>query len=286
MAELAEQAEDFVWDPSKPMSYWRDFVSDALTTSETYEAMEEYELAYIERSRALSVLLERLPSHEDYDDEVPPMSREYVEATIPSMLDGLDRLAAVLRERQHARDAWQPSRPTTPIADHRQSGYGHARCTCPHCVGMLPDSPGSSGSGDGPGYGYSEPARRVSFPGAWADQDLDGARDGVDDDVYGDAALARVLEESRVLEERRMMAAQNYGIPADTKASTSQRTPLDARGLCVVCQDEEADMAVVDCGHLAMCRGCCHQIMADTRECPLCRTHIVDHSRLLRVYKT
>jgi hypothetical protein len=25
------------------------------------------------------------------------------------------------------------------------------------------------------------------------------------------------------------------------------------RGLCVVCQDEEATLAVVDCGHLAMC---------------------------------
>jgi DNA replication initiation complex subunit (GINS family) len=26
------------------------------------------------------------------------------------------------------------------------------------------------------------------------------------------------------------------------------------RGLCVVCQDEEATLAVVDCGHLAMCQ--------------------------------
>jgi hypothetical protein len=36
--------------------------------------------------------------------------------------------------------------------------------------------------------------------------------------------------------------------------------PEIERGLCVVCQDEEATLAVVDCGHLCMCaREYCHQ---------------------------
>lgn len=56
-------------------------------------------------------------------------------------------------------------------------------------------------------------------------------------------------------------------------------------GLCVVCQDEEANIAIVDCGHLAMCRGCCDAIMNSTRECPLCRTRIVTEQRLLRIFK-
>lgn len=33
--------------------------------------------------------------------------------------------------------------------------------------------------------------------------------------------------------------------------------PAEDRGLCVVCQDEEATLAVVDCGHLAMCARKC-----------------------------
>ncbi|KAJ6589146.1 hypothetical protein B0H19DRAFT_231876 [Mycena capillaripes] len=57
-------------------------------------------------------------------------------------------------------------------------------------------------------------------------------------------------------------------------------------GLCVICQDEEAIMAVVDCGHLAMCRGCSEQVMRTSPECPLCRTRIVTEARLIRIFKT
>jgi len=58
------------------------------------------------------------------------------------------------------------------------------------------------------------------------------------------------------------------------------------RSLCVVCQDEEANIAIVDCGHLAMCRGCADLVLSSTRECPLCRTRIVTEQRLLRIYKS
>ncbi|KAF9269145.1 hypothetical protein L218DRAFT_976941 [Marasmius fiardii PR-910] len=57
-------------------------------------------------------------------------------------------------------------------------------------------------------------------------------------------------------------------------------------GLCVICQDEDANIAIVDCGHMAMCRGCSELVMASSRECPLCRTRIVTEARLLRIFKT
>ena len=77
---------------------------------------------------------------------------------------------------------------------------------------------------------------------------------------------------------------------------------LERNGLCVICQDEEANIAIVDCGwvflishcsqrvntshrHMAMCRGCSDLIMNSTRECPLCRTRIVTEARLLRIFK-
>jgi hypothetical protein len=60
---------------------------------------------------------------------------------------------------------------------------------------------------------------------------------------------------------------------------------LERTGLCVICQDAEANMAIIDCGHLAMCRGCSDLIMGSTRECPLCRTRIVTDARLLRIFK-
>ncbi|KAF9653516.1 hypothetical protein BDM02DRAFT_3087146 [Thelephora ganbajun] len=80
--------------------------------------------------------------------------------------------------------------------------------------------------------------------------------------------------------------------PVVVPAPPEQRTPpaamainLERNGLCVICQDEEANIAIVDCGHMAMCRGCSDLIMSSTRECPLCRTRIVTEARLLRIFK-
>jgi len=66
-----------------------------------------------------------------------------------------------------------------------------------------------------------------------------------------------------------------------------QTAPVVERsGLCAICQDDEANMVVVDCGHLAMCRSCSDLVMNSSRECPLCRTRIVTPQRLLRVFRT
>ncbi|ETW77980.1 hypothetical protein HETIRDRAFT_435892 [Heterobasidion irregulare TC 32-1] len=76
----------------------------------------------------------------------------------------------------------------------------------------------------------------------------------------------------------------------DAKTSSpvgpSISSSLERSGLCIICQDEEANIAIVDCGHLAMCRGCSELVMSSSRECPLCRTRIVTEGRLLRIFKT
>ncbi|KAG1724217.1 uncharacterized protein EDB91DRAFT_1171310, partial [Suillus paluster] len=33
-------------------------------------------------------------------------------------------------------------------------------------------------------------------------------------------------------------------------------------GLCMICQDQEANIAIVDCGHLAMCCTCSELVLA------------------------
>lgn len=74
--------------------------------------------------------------------------------------------------------------------------------------------------------------------------------------------------------------------PKMTPAAQSMATQLERTGLCVICQDDEANIAIVDCGHLCLCRGCSNIVMGATRECPLCRTRIVTESRLLRIFRT
>ena len=71
-----------------------------------------------------------------------------------------------------------------------------------------------------------------------------------------------------------------------TPKAQAMASHLERTGLCVICQDEEANIAIVDCGHLAMCRAFADLIMASTRECPLCRTRIVTEARLLRIFKS
>ncbi|KAK7467315.1 hypothetical protein VKT23_004372 [Stygiomarasmius scandens] len=98
-------------------------------------------------------------------------------------------------------------------------------------------------------------------------------------------------------------------LPASPPASSMPKPPppppsasSERSGLCVVCQDEDANIAIVDCGcvifflstrslilvasrHLCLCRSCCDMVMASSRECPLCRTRIVTEARLLRIFK-
>ncbi|KAK7018584.1 hypothetical protein R3P38DRAFT_2983370 [Favolaschia claudopus] len=71
-------------------------------------------------------------------------------------------------------------------------------------------------------------------------------------------------------------------IPPRPRGAIAETPDLGAR-LCVICQDEEAIMAVVDCGHMAMCKRCSEVVMSTSRLCPLCRTRIAD-SRLIRIF--
>ncbi|KAJ7211313.1 hypothetical protein GGX14DRAFT_449820 [Mycena pura] len=114
----------------------------------------------------------------------------------------------------------------------------------------------------------------------------------------------RVMMEqfARVRKEKEMAAegvGSGSGDESDEGGSSSKTGPvplppkaqamashLERTGLCVICQDEEANIAIVDCGHLSMCRGCSELVMASSRECPLCRTRIVTEARLLRIFKS
>ncbi|KAG2117323.1 uncharacterized protein F5147DRAFT_672308 [Suillus discolor] len=82
--------------------------------------------------------------------------------------------------------------------------------------------------------------------------------------------------------------SQQHPPPPSTSPSPPlpRTTPAERSGLCVICQDQEANIAIVDCGHLAMCRACSDLVLASSRECPLCRTRIVTEARLLRIFKT
>ncbi|KAF8491115.1 hypothetical protein JB92DRAFT_3090556 [Gautieria morchelliformis] len=109
------------------------------------------------------------------------------------------------------------------------------------------------------------------------------------------AERERKLMEERLRHDGQAKPGEDAGsknttnVPKSTSdpSSSSYTYPESAHdGLCVICQDEHANMAIVDCGHLALCKGCSEIVMKTTRECPLCRTRIVTEQRLLRIFKS
>ncbi|KAK0192991.1 hypothetical protein F5146DRAFT_927601 [Armillaria mellea] len=126
------------------------------------------------------------------------------------------------------------------------------------------------------------------------DEKRDRERQRLAEEQEEQERIQRQREMMEDLERMRQAEAQQKSETDDAPSSPSPpATPPKAPpiftergGLCVICQDEEANIAIVDCGHLAMCRGCSDLIMAGSRECPLCRTRIITEARLLRIFKT
>ncbi|KAH8827370.1 hypothetical protein DL96DRAFT_1669924 [Flagelloscypha sp. PMI_526] len=112
------------------------------------------------------------------------------------------------------------------------------------------------------------------------------------DDERRERARRKEEEEREERELKERMDAARNELHQDQKKEKSEeekakmRAELEKTGLCVICQDDEANIAIVDCGHMAMCKDCSDAVMKSTKECPLCRTRIVTEQRLLRIYRT
>ena len=51
--------------------------------------------------------------------------------------------------------------------------------------------------------------------------------------------------------------------------------------VCVVCQHQDAIMAIVPCGHMCLCAECSSSIMVNNKQCPLCR---IDIEKIMKIY--
>lgn len=130
---------------------------------------------------------------------------------------------------------------------------------------------------------------------------VEDVEEGIDEML--DVEVSTVMDED---EDRVHQEPSSSSPPPKSPSSLNHAIPsvLERSGLCVICQDEEANIAIVDCGyvnllvwkisdllilckrHMVMCRACSELIMTSSRECPLCRTRIVTEARLLRIFKS
>jgi hypothetical protein len=83
-------------------------------------------------------------------------------------------------------------------------------------------------------------------------------------------AKARTIDEFDAhLEQIQLQAATPAREEPSTAGPSSQSA--DDGTLCVVCIDSDRTHVFVPCGHNVCCGDCCAEIMAGTKECPVCR---------------
>lgn len=70
--------------------------------------------------------------------------------------------------------------------------------------------------------------------------------------------------------------------PAIVASAPPPEIRAESRSECVICYENEKNVAIKPCGHVALCEGCARTLrQSDRPECPICRASIVD---ILRLY--
>ncbi|OCH90506.1 Mov34-domain-containing protein [Obba rivulosa] len=99
IAELAAVAQDNLWDPTKGIKHWLRTAEKARRTGDMYVEENDYERAFIEYAKAATIVLEKLPTHKDYQSLLNAEQRHNLGLNGQDILDSLSRLKPVLVDR-------------------------------------------------------------------------------------------------------------------------------------------------------------------------------------------
>ncbi|KAI0827354.1 hypothetical protein BC628DRAFT_1409727 [Trametes gibbosa] len=66
IAELAAQAQENLWDPNIGLKHWLRTAEKARRMAESLTQAHEYESAFVEYAKAATIVLEKLPTHREY----------------------------------------------------------------------------------------------------------------------------------------------------------------------------------------------------------------------------
>ncbi|KAI0752757.1 hypothetical protein C8Q80DRAFT_473427 [Daedaleopsis nitida] len=66
IAELAAQAQENLWDPSKGLKHWLRTAEKARRNAEALIQNSNFEGAFVEYAKAATIVLEKLPTHREY----------------------------------------------------------------------------------------------------------------------------------------------------------------------------------------------------------------------------
>lgn len=66
IAELADKAREDIWDPNKHLKHWLRTAELSRKYGKSYAEAGDYERSFVQLARAATIILEKMPTHRDY----------------------------------------------------------------------------------------------------------------------------------------------------------------------------------------------------------------------------
>ncbi|KAH9934173.1 uncharacterized protein B0H18DRAFT_979808 [Fomitopsis serialis] len=111
ISELAARAQDQLWDPAKGLKHWLRTAEKSRRNGDYYAEHQDYERAFVEYARAATIVLEKLPTHQDYTALLNADQRQNLGMNGQDILESLSQLKPVLVDRY---EHWQATQSATP----------------------------------------------------------------------------------------------------------------------------------------------------------------------------
>ncbi|KAI0725958.1 hypothetical protein C8Q72DRAFT_561912 [Fomitopsis betulina] len=111
ISELAARAQDQLWDPTMGLKHWLRTAEKARRNGDYYADHHDFERAFVEYARAATIVLEKLPTHRDYNAMLNADQRQNLGMNGQDILESLSQLKPVLVERH---EQWQAAHAATP----------------------------------------------------------------------------------------------------------------------------------------------------------------------------
>ncbi|KAI0657521.1 hypothetical protein C8Q70DRAFT_1002072 [Cubamyces menziesii] len=118
IAELAAQAQQNLWDPNIGLKHWLRTAEKARRLGDQLVKDNDYEGAFVEYAKAATIVLEKLPTHREYDTLLNADQRSNLGMNGQDILDNLSQLKPILVDRF---EQWQASQRVTPGSSRASS---------------------------------------------------------------------------------------------------------------------------------------------------------------------
>ncbi|TFY61127.1 hypothetical protein EVG20_g7174 [Dentipellis fragilis] len=126
IAELADRAKADSWDPQRPLKHWLRTAEHLRSSAKQSLERGDLESAFVEFARAARIVLEKMPTHEDYKVLLNAQQRHNMGLHGQEILDSLGEVKQALLERYEAWQEQEPSTSTSPYPAVYSRGYPDA----------------------------------------------------------------------------------------------------------------------------------------------------------------